>query len=53
MNFLKKKPLVIKGAIRNKDLLSWNEINEIFPHCKLIGEEEIKVKGKKYLKNIM
>ncbi|WP_252188156.1 cupin domain-containing protein [Actinobacillus pleuropneumoniae] len=47
--FFEKKPLVIKGAIRNKDLLSWNEINEIFPRCKLIGEEEIKVmyKGKK------
>ncbi|MEN2805365.1 hypothetical protein ILOCHIDI_00646 [Mannheimia haemolytica] len=48
-NYFEKKPLLMKGAISQKDLLSWKSINEILPRCDLISEDAIKVmhKGKR------
>ncbi|EPZ01112.1 cupin domain-containing protein, partial [Mannheimia haemolytica] len=44
-----KKPLLMKGAISQKDLLSWKAINEVLPRCNLLSEDAIKVmyKGKR------
>ncbi|AWW68616.1 hypothetical protein C4O89_04320 [Mannheimia haemolytica] len=48
-SYFEKKPLLMKGAISQKDLLSWKSINEILPRCDLISEDAIKVmhKGKR------
>ncbi|MFU2059509.1 cupin domain-containing protein [Avibacterium volantium] len=42
-NFFEKKPLLMKNAVKKENLLSWNEINQIFPRCNLISEDDIKV----------
>ncbi|RGE48812.1 hypothetical protein MHD_02375 [Mannheimia granulomatis] len=48
-NYFEKQPLLMKGAIKQQDLLSWKAINEVLPRCDLLSEDAIKVmyKGKR------
>ncbi|SUT99836.1 Cupin superfamily protein [Actinobacillus lignieresii] len=48
-NYFEKKPLLMKNAVNQNELLSWKDINEILPRCNLISEDAVKLmyQGKK------
>ncbi|SUT94915.1 cupin domain-containing protein [Actinobacillus lignieresii] len=42
-NYFEKKPLLMKNAVNQNELLSWKDINEILPRCNLISEDAVKL----------